>query len=104
MRLEGRHIPAKSIGSPLTRVSNLSLETPSAKRPVVDIQVWTRPDAERLSPQLAEELALQDVQSRLLIHTLANPASSYDIHGSASCDKLSLDCSYRLAHCEPGYS
>jgi antiviral defense system Shedu protein SduA len=67
---ESKTIPAEATGSPFYRVSNLTLETPSAKRPVVDLQVWTRPDADRLTPQLAEQLALQDVQSRLLAHAL----------------------------------
>jgi hypothetical protein len=66
---DDQDIPAETRGSPWVRFSNLGFETPYAKRHVLDIQVWTRPDAARLSPQLAEQLALEDVQFSLKRHS-----------------------------------
>jgi hypothetical protein len=67
---DDQDIPAETRGSPWVRFSNLGFETPYAKRHVLDIQVWTKPDAARLSPQLAEQLAFEDVQFSLMAHAI----------------------------------
>lgn len=57
--------------APLFRVMNLTLENSSGdKRPVWDIQVWTRQDVEKWSSEQARDFAVQDAQQWLLLHAL----------------------------------